>query len=240
MSNLSNTGRLSDDQISEYYREGFIVARGLVPSATVDLVVEQEKKIPTNPDGSWTPKIFEHGNPTLDAALHRLLIEPSVVTAVEQIMEAPARVYYGMAAIVPAKGGKGLAWHQDNQYDFILGRALNVFIALCDITLDKAILWVAPRTHLLGVQASEYVGGHHQTPEPANGMPLPTLKKGDAAIFDRNTLHHSKRNETSENRYAYAAQYQEDKARSAKSGVADPDKMLASDLRRMWAPILGL
>jgi ectoine hydroxylase-related dioxygenase (phytanoyl-CoA dioxygenase family) len=64
---------------------------------------------------------------------------------VEQIFEAPARVYYGMLAIVPAHGGKGLEWHQDNMYDVVRDVLLNTFVALCDITTDKAILWVAPR-----------------------------------------------------------------------------------------------
>jgi hypothetical protein len=224
----------TEDQIAEYYREGYTVARGLVPHEEIDRVLAEAVKIPPNANGSWTPSCFDFAKPTHDATLHRLLAEPHVVGAVEQIFQAPARVYYGMLAIVPAKGGKGLAWHQDNMYDVVLGKALNVFIALCDITPDKAILWVAPKTHLTGVQESTEVDGHRSAVNPPNGMPLPTLKKGDAAIFDRNTLHHSKRNETSEHRYAYAAQYMETTARSAKTGRTDLTKPLATDLPRIW------
>jgi ectoine hydroxylase-related dioxygenase (phytanoyl-CoA dioxygenase family) len=120
-------------------------------------------------------------------------------------------------------------------YSTILGRALNVFIALCDITPDKAILWVAPKSHLKGVQESLTETGHKVAAAPENGMPLPTLAKGSVCIFDRSTLHHSKRNETDEDRYAYAAQYSEEKARAAYlDGKKDNTRMLASDLAARW------
>jgi ectoine hydroxylase len=228
-------GPLSEEQIETYYREGYIVVENLVPDTAVDAVVEEAKKNAYAPGGGWTARIFEHDAPEKDAALHRLLVEPSVVGAVEQIFEARARIYYGMLAVVPANGGKGLEWHQDNMYSTILGRALNVFIALCDITPDKAILWVAPQSHLKGVGESIIKDGHRVAPPPANGVPLPTLTKGSVCIFDRNTLHHSKRNETGEDRYAYAAQYSEEKARAAYlHGKKDPKPMLAADLRARW------
>ena len=238
MANLSGqTGTalpLTDEQIEEFYREGYIIARGLVPEAEIDGQVAEARKIPATPGGGWTPKIFDHDRPTEEPALHRLLVEPNIVGAVEQIFGGPARVYYGMVAIVPARGGKGLAWHQDNMYDVVLGRALNVFIACCDITPDKAILWVAPRTHLMGVQESEVVDGHRSAKPPENGMALPTLHKGDAVIFDRNTLHHSKKNLTDENRYAYAAQYMELNARSGVTGKVDDRKMTTTTLASIW------
>jgi len=225
---------LSGDQITEFYREGYFVASQLVPHSSIDRVLEAAADFPITSGGSWTPKIFDHDHPREDAALHRLLVEPAIVAAAEQLLEAPARVYYGMLAVVPARGGKGLAWHQDNMYDVILGRALNAFVALCDITPEMAILWVSPRSHLSGVAESREVDGHREALAPPNGAPLPGLRKGDVCFFDRNTLHHSRRNETDRHRYAYAAQYQEAKARRAVDGKPDPRKMLASELRALW------
>jgi ectoine hydroxylase-related dioxygenase (phytanoyl-CoA dioxygenase family) len=234
METNSTAKPLREDQIEEYYREGFLVVRGLVSIPRIDSMLEEARNIPAIEGGGWTPKAFSHDQPEQDFKLHQLLIDPPIVAAVEQIIESAPRVYYGMVAIVPARGGRGLAWHQDNMYDVILGRALNVFIACCEITPDKAILWVAPRTHLMGVQESELVDGHRSAKAPPNGMPLPTLHKGDAVIFDRNTLHHSKRNETDEHRYAYAAQYMESNARSGVTGRKDPKKMLARELAQLW------
>lgn len=230
---------LTEEQIERFYVDGYIVAPQLVPHAAIDAVMKEALQMPVTAGGSWTPKTFKPDDPTRDAALHRLLVEPHLVAAVEQIFEAPARIYYGMLAVVPALGGKGLPWHQDNQYDYVSGRALNAFIALCDITPDKAILWVAPGSHLKGVvESSAAAGEHHQAAAPANGIPLPGLKKGDVCLFDRTTLHHSKQNDTGEHRYAYAAQYQEANARSvALGGKKDPKKMLVSELRAIWQPL---
>ncbi|HWD37683.1 MAG TPA: phytanoyl-CoA dioxygenase family protein [Fimbriimonas sp.] len=224
---------LSEEQLQTYFREGYLVVEDLVPESTIDAVLVEAAKTPVVVGGSWTPRVFDHENPDRESGLHRILVEPSLVDAVESILESPARVYYGMLAVVPAQGGKGLDWHQDNMYDVVLGRALNTFVALCDITPNKAILWVAPRTHLMGVQESLTTEGHRIAATPENGMPLPTLKKGSAVIFDRNTLHHSRRNETNEHRYAYAAQYQEDKARNS-AGIKDPLLRRVDDLRLRW------
>jgi len=229
---------LTEEQIQHFYREGYLMVPGLVPQETVHAVLAA---VPTDlamSDG-WKPITFDHDNPTKDAALHQLLVEPNITTAVADIFAQPPRIYYGMLAVVPAHGGHGLPWHQDNQYTQILGGALNVFIALCDITPDKAILWVAPRSHLAGVQPwrdSDLYGAAHREAaiDPENGIPLPTMKAGDVGIFDRNTYHRSLSNMTSEHRYAYAAQYQAENARQASTGAKDPKRILVAELRQLW------
>ncbi len=228
---------MTESQIETYYREGYLVAQGLVLDSRLDSVTQEARKVQPAPGGKWTPRIFDHAHPAADAALHQLLCDDRVVGAVEQIFENPARVYYGMLAVVPARGGIGLPWHQDNQYSHILGRALNVFIALADIGPDQAILWVAPKTHLGGVQlAKSRDDGHREAVvEPANGFALPGLKKGDAVIFDRSTYHRSLKNETDVNRYAYAAQYHDDAAREAETGKKDPLRMRARNLATMMS-----
>jgi len=229
---------LSESQVEEFFREGFIVVKNLVDSKTIDRIMEEAVKVQPDERGIWTPKSFDHGNPKRDAKLHQALVDETLTAAVAQIFEAPVRVDYGMLAIVRANGGKGLPWHQDGMYGQILGRALNCFIALCDITPDKGILWVAPGTHLHGVRPSKSAAhGHHEGEPPANGRPLAFLGKGSVCIFDRDTMHHSKTNETNENRYAYAAQYREEKARDT-NGKKDPRKMLVSELREMWKGLL--
>ncbi len=231
-----NTQELTEDQVAQYYREGYIVARGLADLETIDNVVAAA---PVQDRQDWSPMIFDHDNPTHDAELHQLLVDDRVVGAAEQIFEAPAHVYYGMLAVVPARGGNGLPWHQDNQYTQILFNALNVFIACCDITPDKAILWVSPRSHKLGTQPSKgadmYNGGHREAVvEPENQVRLDGLKKGDVVIFDRNTYHRSLKNETDEDRYAYAAQYMAAYSRMAETGKKDPSRMAASRLKEIF------
>ena len=233
---------LSEEQLAFYYREGYVVVPGLVP-------LESVRQVVATLDGpvegkNWTGGIFDHENPDANPVQHRILVEPAVIASVEQIFEAPARVFYGMTAVVPAHGGNGLPWHQDNQYTQILPAALNTFVALCDITPDKALLWVAPGSHKRGTQPSKEAGGSfgkHRTAlvEPENGLPLPSLQAGDVCIFDRNTYHRSLKNETNQNRFAYAAQYMAEYSRMADTGAKDQLRMPARELQQRWKPILG-
>ncbi len=228
---------MTEDQIEEYYREGYIVMRGIARPHVIDDVLAVS---PTDcaQGAAWTASIFKHDDPTESATLHQLLVEPGIVDAVESIFESPVRVYYGMLAVVAASSGKGLPWHQDNMYTHLAGRALNVFVALGDIPPQMACLWVAPRSHLLGLwphHNSDAFGGHRESDQdPDNGIPLPDLQKGDACIFSRYTLHRSLQNETTQHRYAYAAQYMEDTAREYETGQKDPSKMRVSELREIW------
>jgi ectoine hydroxylase-related dioxygenase (phytanoyl-CoA dioxygenase family) len=227
---------LSEDQIQHYFREGYVVVENLVPRPVIAAVMDAAQPRLRQSD-FWQPTTFEHADPQKDAALHRLLWEPAVYGAASQLLASPARVYYGMLAVVPAHGGRGLPWHQDNQYTHLLGGALNVFIALSHITADMAQLWVAPRSHLAGVRPAQRAAihqGHMETLQaPENGLCLGELTPGSACIFDRSTLHRSLQNTTDRPRFAYAAQYQSDFAREAKTGKKDPLRMRAEDLTKL-------
>ena len=230
MSDATVTLTLSAEQIARYYREGYLLVRGLATPERVAAVAAEARQVQVEPGGRWTPRIFDHQRPRSDRSLHQLLTDPRIVAAVEQVFEAPARVYYGMLAIVPAGGGTGLHWHQDNQYTQILGRALNVFVALDHITEDMALLWVSPGSHLRGLQPSESVDGHRKAADPGDGVQLPPMRPGDVCLFDRYTLHRSLSNTTDRHRSAYAAQYMEIHARMAQTGEKDPLRMTAADL----------
>jgi hypothetical protein len=101
---------------------GYIVCRNLVDVSTVNSVrLVGEHKFnaaldsSTSPIMRWTPAVFNHDDPMFDAELHALLRDPSLVCAASQLLGgAPARVYYGMLAVVPPNGGTGLPWHSDN------------------------------------------------------------------------------------------------------------------------------
>ena len=229
---------LTEEQIEHFYREGYLLLPGLVAPERVQAVLAVA---PTEfeTDGRWRACVFNHDEPQQDAPLHQLLVEPSVTDAVESIFAGPARVWYGMFAVVTAGGGHGLPWHQDNQYTHLLGPALNTFVALCPISEENAGLWIAPRSHRQGVvlykKNDSTAPGHREAlEEPENGMPLPPMLPGDACIFHRETLHRSLQNRTDRHRFAYAAQYLAENTRLAETGKKDPRRMLVSDLRRQW------
>ena len=217
---------LTEEQLEHFYREGYVVVPGLVPREAIDAVRAAGPQ-QANADGKWQARSFDHKNPVKDKDIHQLLIEPHINEAITQIFGNTPRAFYGMLAVVPAHGGNGLPWHQDNQYEQMLGGALNTFVAISEITPDKAILWVSPQSHRAGTQPSKEntttAPGHREAiAEPENGVPLPTLQPGDVCIFDRNTYHRSLTNTTDEDRWAYAAQYLSANARAAVTGKADP------------------
>ncbi len=234
---------LTEEQIRHFYREGYVVVPGLVPPDEIQAVLSAAPE-QNGVGGGWKAESYDHRQPEKSAAIHRLLVEPQVVDAVRSLFANEPRVLYGMLAIVAAHGGTGLPWHQDNQYSQVLGGALNTFIAVSDIASDQAMLWVAPRSHRLGTQPSKETeqantGGHREAlVEPENGVPLPPMKAGDVCIFDRNTYHRSLKNETDRHRFAYAAQYQAENARTADAGTIDtpeiPNRLRAVELRAFW------
>jgi hypothetical protein len=225
---------LTDEQIERYYREGYALLPQLATPEVVQGVRQAAERFTAEEGGNWTPEIFEHDNPQHEADVHALLTDPQIVGAVTQLFDAEPRVYYGMLAIVPGKGGKGLEWHQDNQYIHLLGRALNMFVAVDDIDPDMAMLWVSPGSHLWGLQPSEEQYGHRKAADPGNGIKLPAMKQGDVCLFDRYTLQRSLTNEQDRPRYAYAAQYMEQHARLAETGKKEANRMLVSELSQTW------
>jgi len=226
---------LSASDLGTYQRDGYVLVRSLVPRPDAEAVVAASPRPSSGSD--WTPVIFDHARPQADPAQHALLAHPRVLDAVELLLGGPARAYYGMLAVVPAGGGRGLPWHQDNQYEHIVGHALNAFIALCRITPKMCNLWVAPGSHRDGLRpsgAAEGRGGHREDSGAVQGICLPTLEPGDACIFNRYTLHRSLHNQTNEDRFAYAAQYEEADARRDDGRASD--RILARDLQRLLAP----
>ncbi len=243
-SSRSTNAPLTEEQIRHYTVHGYVVVPGLVAATACDTVIAAAGRR-LHPGQDWQPIILDRETcltPEADAddpALHRLLLEPSVLGAVEQLLDAPARVYYGMVAVVRAGGGRGLPWHQDQQYEHILHHALNTFIAVTDVEPERCGLWVAPGSHLHGEVAAkpsdDYGSGHRQTRvDPANGMPLPAMRAGDACIFHRNTIHRSLTNQTAHDRYAYAAQYCQLNSRLAATGEPFTLGPAAQELAAKW------
>lgn len=236
--------RLTDEEVERYFREGYLLRRRLVEEETIAAVRAVAETTRTIEGGGWTPRIFDYENPENDADLHRLLWHPAVRAAAGALLGTTPFIYYGMLAVVPARGGTGLPWHQDNMYSHIYGGALNIFVALGPIAPEQANLWVAPGSHRRGTQPSKTnettAKGHREAlVEPEEGILLPALAPGDACLFTRDTLHRSLVNETERPRYAYAAQfcaanarYTEDGRRPFRALDADALAHRAQDRRR--------
>jgi ectoine hydroxylase-related dioxygenase (phytanoyl-CoA dioxygenase family) len=225
--------QLTEEMVEQFYREGYFYAPGLISIETVTAVnKENEQFANAKRDGEWASKAIVHIEKERKhyPETTRFLSDPDIVRIFEQILGDKVKLWRGMYAVVEPYG-KGLEWHQDNQYTHILGHMLNGFIALDHISQENAGLWIAPRSHLAGRQPNLNTGpGHKRCAEPENGMPCEPMAPGDAVIFHRETLHHSKKNNTDRPRRAYAFQVSSANCRYANTGK------LLDDLELLSAP----
>ncbi len=233
---------LQETSVREYFREGYLLLPGLVRARTVERVLQAGG--PEQIEGvTWRASVLDRHDLDADRERHLILIEPAVISVVETLLEDTVRVWYGMFAAVPP-GGDGLPWHQDNMYTRLLGRALNVFVALTPVHEQNAGLWLSPRSHWYGTLPAERnettAPGHREAvAAPENGVPLPPMAPGDAVVFDRLMLHRSGRNHGDRPRLAYAAQYLADHTRLAESGAKDVSRIPVRELADRWGEPQG-
>jgi len=222
---------VTETMVEQFYREGFFYARQFLTQEAVDAInAEYVSYANERGDGKWksqgiTDIAKEQANYPQTT---QFLTDPTVVRVFESVLGGQVKLWLGMYAVV-APHGKGLEWHQDNQYTHILGHMLNGFIALDHISQENAGLWIAPGSHLNGRQPD--IGGedgHRRAAEPANGIPCDPMAPGDAVFFHRETLHHSKQNHTDNPRRAYAFQVASASCRYAKTGKLLEDRVLLS------------
>ncbi len=228
---------LSEEQIDHYFRDGYLIVRGLISPERLAPVRERAAEL-VNDNDRFQPHIYQFDHPdTNDPIIHAPFLDERVIKAVEQIFHGPALAYYGFLALLPARYGKGLPWHQDNQYTQFHGLALNTFIAVDRVEPDMGHLWIAPGSHRHGtlpsIEADEETGTHHRTIdfEPTGGFCLPAFNAGDAVLFDRNTLHRSLENMTDRPRICYAAQFVAEHARLTENGKRSPNAFPPRQLR---------
>ncbi|MFD0710443.1 phytanoyl-CoA dioxygenase family protein [Paenibacillus sp. GCM10027626] len=226
--------KLSEKDVETFYTEGYIYAPKFIDRQTVDALNREHEAFANRQDaktkaGEWKSSGFthfdEHAGQFPETV--KMMQHPEIVETLEGILSDGVRLWLGMYAVVPPYG-KGLEWHQDNQYTHVLGHMLNVFIALDEITQENAGLWIAPGSHLLGRQPDLNAAGseHRRAAEPANGIPCQPMQPGDAVIFHRETLHHSKENRTDQPRRAFAFQAAAYSCRYASTGKLLSDREL--------------
>jgi len=206
--------KLTEGDIECFYCEGYFPAHSFISQDSVDRI---NKAYAAEVDRladrrEWTALPFAK------EAQDELQTQ-RITGMMERLLSGPVKLWLGMYAIV-MPGGMGLGWHQDNQYTHILGHMCNVFVALDAIDTDNAGLWIAPRTHRLGRQPNLNREGvsHRRAADPDNPLAVDPMAPGDAIIFHRELLHHSKTNQSDKPRRAFAFQVSAASCRFAETG----------------------
>jgi phytanoyl-CoA hydroxylase len=214
--------RLTDDEVTRFDAEGYVVVPDLVDPATVDEVrtdldrfeAEVDAFLQTREDGRFS--IAETG--ALTVALHAvtrspaaaaLSRHPAIVALCADLVGPDVRLYWDQAVYKKTEKPRRVPWHQDNGYTYVEPQEyLTVWLALTDATLDNGCPEVAPGRHRLGTLAHRYVDplGWECLPEGTPSVAAP-VTAGGAVVFSSLTPHRTGPNRTDAVRKAYILQY---------------------------------
>ena len=142
---------LSDEQIAQYQREGYLIVPGLLTDEEVDAFVAYEAQ--DKPDG-WIENLRHHVD---DPVWERVAKHPNVVSIVRQLVGAEPQIVQTMymerpPAVDGDVGGKGVAMHQDLHYLPTEPPTLMAcWMAMNDTDADNGGLCVVPGSHTRGL-----------------------------------------------------------------------------------------
>ncbi|KAG7374026.1 phytanoyl-CoA dioxygenase family protein [Nitzschia inconspicua] len=119
--------------------------------------------------------------------------------------------------IVSTPGASHQSWHTDSEHlsmeEHLPCHCLNVFIPLVNVSPRLGPTEIIPGSHFMTRQPTPY-----QIPvDPANPARAPTLKLGDAIVFDCRLMHHDKSNVSDQNRPVLALTFSQPTYHDTKS-----------------------
>ncbi len=209
---------LTDAQIAEFERDGYVVVPGALSSrdaAIVEAWAREVEHLPEQPGRHW---VF-HEKSRIDGRdlINRIeYIAPfhDGFAELTQVLAAPAAQLFGEEVRLfkekinfKMPGGGGFEAHQDSQagWDIYASNFVNVMVCIDEATVENGCLEVAPGQNRRGLLR----GMEPLTESDTAGMKFnvhPT-KPGDIVFFDAYTPHRSKPNPTNTTRRMYFATY---------------------------------
>jgi 2-oxoglutarate-dependent dioxygenase len=202
--------KLDEMEIKMYKKQGFLVIPGLIDPQKVNAVRNEVLNNVRLACGSKSSKLAQTGQYTKDSLLDSMINSEEALSIVEQLLGGASTVYLPFSAVKSANGGGEFHFHQDNQYTTLDGPALNMWIAMNDMTPENGCLGICPGSHKAGTLESVESPDKdtHRTVNYKIEEFLPLrMRAGDAVVFDRLTVHGSGKNLTNRDRVAYAIQF---------------------------------
>lgn len=215
---------LTEMELKIYKRQGFLVIPGLLDPEKVGAIRSEILRNVRLACGDRPSKLAQTGQYLKDSLLDEMINSENALSIVEQLLEGKSTLYMPFSAVKSSKIGGQFHFHQDNQYTYLDGPALNMWIAMNDMTPDNGCLCVCPGSHLTGtLQSTESPDkdGHQTvTYNIEEYLPL-RMHAGDAVVFNRLTVHGSGKNITEEDRVAYALQFHRNDVKARRQGETE-------------------
>lgn len=235
-----NEYRLSDEQLGQYERDGYLSGVRLLDESQVTRLREELHDL-TNPNHPANNLFYEfHSNESVDqsrvlfhalgawriaAGFHDLLWNPAFTVPASQILGGAVRFWHDQLFCKPAQHGGVVAWHQDYSYWIRTEPMahLTCWIALDDATADNGCLQYVPGSHRWPLLPVTGLAGDMEAiqtvlsdEQRAAFKPVAIeLKRGEAAFHHPLMVHGSYENRTEGPRRAAVVNVFRDGVRSA-------------------------
>lgn len=216
---------LTDQQLADYERDGYLIVRGLFTREEMEALGEtahhdnaMDNASASRDDGEGNAVRLALWNHPGDGIYGMIARCHRVVDAVEQLLEDEAYHYHSKMILKDAKVGGAWAWHQDYGYWYQNGVLFpdlcSVMIAVDKATIENGCLQVLKGSHKMGrvnhTLSGEQAGADLERVEEAQKrleLVHVALDPGDSLFFHANLLHCSAANTSDQARWALICCY---------------------------------
>ena len=228
----ASVDRLTDEEVSAFANDGFIIQRGLIPEDYVrtildvtrrdtaahfgDIEYEADVKYPGAPEsldaeGGRTIRRLRQAF-SRDPVFSKLIKEPFLLNRLRQLVTPPVVMPLAHHNCIMTKHpefSSDTGWHQDMRYwSFQTSELVNAWFALGDETLTNGCLRLIPGSHRVTLQPQQLDSERffrEDAPENAEMLASAVtaeLKAGDVLFFHARCLHAATRNYSDATKYS--------------------------------------
>ena len=222
---------LSQKQIEDYRRDGFVAQRGFLSPEEVDELkaavletietmgsqkVAGNETFVSSEEASYYDKVFTQrlNLQTINQTVKRYVVNAGLGGMLRQLEgEEGFRVWHDQA-LIKEPYGNPTAWHLDNPYwSFYSKHALSMWIALEPATLENGCMWFVPGSHKLARFDNAPIGKDlaalfREYPEMTGTDPVSVpMQPGDCSFHNGLTAHGAGANMTRGRRIAMTCAY---------------------------------
>jgi ectoine hydroxylase len=219
------TGPLTDDQVRDYHRDGYILARGMFDPEEIRLLgnaAREDRALDEHAfsradgeGGAVRLSLWNHPGDTIYGMAAR---SESVVNSAEKLLDGEVYHYHSKMIMKDARVGGAWTWHQDYGYWYQNGVLFpllcSAFIAIDPATRENGCLQVIKGSHLLGridhVLTGDQAGADaDRVAEALKRLELVYVEMapGDTLFFHCNLLHRSDQNRSDHPRWSMICCY---------------------------------
>jgi ectoine hydroxylase-related dioxygenase (phytanoyl-CoA dioxygenase family) len=229
--------RLSETQVEQFDRDGFVVVDDVLAPAELARTIEEIDAFEAQTDERL--RSLDGGREVISQAgaitftthlvtrspwLRELVANPTFSDLCADLVGPDVRLYWDQAVYKKPEKPRRFPWHQDNGYTFVEPQAyLTCWVALTDATVENGCPQVVPGLHRNGTLRHRWVDplGFECFPDHSATVAA-EVPAGGAVLFSSLTPHLTGPNTTDAVRKAYIVQYAPDGAVACQGSPSAP------------------